>query len=114
MKYIIYNSPLTKGVIVEAEDMDKARKYANFELCTRYAKKPTLIAGTPLQEGLNHEFDGKLFGMVQYHFNGKGGAGVVTNYDCTIYTPPTQSHLDFMGLSEITHIEFYKTRADKW
>jgi hypothetical protein len=113
MKYIIYNSPLTKGVIVEADDMDKARKYANRELYSPYPNKHDLICGTVLHEGLNHEFDGKLFAMVQYHFSGEGSSGVVTDYDCTIYAPITKGSLDFIGKSKIDHIEFYKTREDQ-
>ena len=114
MKYIIYNSPLTKGVIVEAENMDKARRYANYELYSPWPPKKDLICGTVLHEGLNHEFDGKIFEMVQYHFSGEGGSGVVTEYDCTIHAQITQGSLDFIGKSKIDHIEFYKTRADQW
>ena len=59
----------------------------------------------PLSEG-NNAIGFKTFYKVSYHFSSDGIAGMVTNYNCNIYTPPTAAQIKFIGSSKIDYITF--------
>ena len=95
----------SKGILLMAENCDIARKKANLEFYNPYLPKKYDLTHCQVYEENNHHLKNRLFKKVQYHTMG----GVVTQYDCTIDTKPTQDQLNFLE-REITHIKFYNDK----
>ena len=105
-KIIVHNG--NKGIILfnvpKNEDRFLTMLKGNKDFYLPFANKKDLRASEPYEVGKN-AIGLKNFKKVQYHFTGDG-SGVVTNYDCNIYTNPTPEQLKFIGNSEIYCITF--------
>lgn len=111
MKYLVTNGT-SKGIIIEAIDADQARKKAKFEFYSPWPPKNDLNQVQAYDPG-KHTFvsvnGNKFFKYVQYHTLG----GVVTNYDCTIDTPPSQDQIKFLD-RPIEYIKFFNDKKEQF
>lgn len=105
-KYIVSNSKGTKGILVSAEDSDKARAKALDFFYSPYPRNRAELCVVQVYEKEKHLFvsvkGNKIFDKVQFHSMG----GVTTTYNATIDTEPTQDQLNFLG-KEIVYIKFF-------
>lgn len=81
-----------KAVIVTAESSDEARRKANEYYYQPWPNKRDLNTTQVLADSHCH-LEHKVFKKVQFHAMG----GVVTTYDGTVRTQPTQAQLDFLN-----------------
>jgi len=105
-KYIVTN--LKKGIILEAANVDEAKKLGNREFYSPFRNEHGLTT-IQVYEPNNHLFvsasGNRNFEKVQFHFTGDG-SGVTTSYNCNIDTLPTENQLKFIGTSEIYNMTF--------
>jgi hypothetical protein len=108
MKIIVHNN--ISGVIL-TEKINEDR-FLTVKRANRLFHAPFIVkSGTgltnsePLSEG-NNAIGFKTFYKVSYHFSSEGVSGLVTNYNCNIYTPPTEAQIKFIGTSKIDYITF--------
>lgn len=113
MKWIVCNSDLTKGIVIEAKDCDTARHLATENYYSPFDRKKDLTIAQ-VYEPERHLFvsatGNKKFGFVQFHIMG----GVTTSYDTTIDTPISASQHEFLRNEPIEYIKFYMTRKDAY
>lgn len=94
-----------KGILLKAEDSDKALKLAMEYYYSPFEWKKDLNV-TQVYEPNKHRLvsasGNRIFSHVQFNTMG----GVATSYNCTIDIQPTQQQLDFLG-KEIQYVKFF-------
>lgn len=102
-KFIITNG--IKGIILDAENADQARKIGNSTFYSPFENKKDLNIIQVYEEG-KHLFvsvaGNKVFDMVQFHSMG----GVTTTYNTNIDTKPTERQIKFLN-RPIVYIKFF-------
>jgi hypothetical protein len=111
-KWIVTNSEHNKGIIVEANSFDEARKKANYLFYSPFPSKKDLNTGQIYEKG-KHTFvrasGNKIFGFFQFHSMG----GVTTSYDVNIDTEPTSEQINFLD-RPIEYIKFFETEKNRY
>lgn len=91
MLYLLTNTEKSKGIIIDAADVDAAKKAGNREYYLPFKNLNDLNTIQPYNSNKNMfwSVNGKQnFKKVQFHFSGENGAGVVTSYNCNIDIQP--------------------------
>ncbi len=88
----IVSNGKNKAIILQAECCDIARKKANELFYEPFRNKKELFTCQVLSEDITH-IEHVIFKKVQFHALG----GVVTTYDGTVRTQPTEAQKDFLN-----------------
>lgn len=107
--YIVTNAQQTKGILVQAQDCDQARKKARNYYSAFPTNDLTTVQAYEKEKHLFTSVNGnKKFPYLQFHSLG----GVTTTYNATIDTEPTESQLNFLG-KPIEYIKFFSEEKER-